>query len=75
MTRSEAIMRVQLHLGFRSDLITEITDALQDTQVKLEEAEFDLLAYDSQFHQYRLKIDSKLEGTQRAHLVELVHQA
>ena len=40
MTRSEAIARVHLHLGFRSNLDTEIIDALQDAQVTLEEDEF-----------------------------------
>lgn len=38
MTRSQAVTRIQRILGFRSDLSTEIIDALQDAQVELEES-------------------------------------
>jgi len=40
MTRDEAIIRIRRYLGFRTDLQTEIIDALRDAQVELEEAEF-----------------------------------
>jgi len=47
----------------------------QEIDEQLEEAGIETLAYDSQWRQYRVRIDSDLEGKQREILLILAHQS
>ncbi len=47
----------------------------KDVDEQLEEAGLDTLAYDKQWRQYRLRIDSELEEEQRSSLIRLIRQA